>query len=1115
MKEVRKLAKKKKVTPIPPAPYVRDELFELGQALMFDKILSGNKNISCMTCHHTTLLSDDDRHLALGEGGFGVGAERVGGDIHVRNSLAFFNLHALDHIFLDMRVERHGNRVKTPAGDDITRQMQDVFEFGPLSAVGLFPVIARDEMRGQRFRNNPDDNELDDNLDNREVWAGLMARLGEIPEYVQMFEAAYPGTPFEEMTFAHASNAMAGFMIRGFEARNSPWQQFLHGDDNALTQQQLEGARAFLDEGCANCHNGPMLTDQKAHNTGLAQFGIGRGVGPWDNHDFGRAGITWKAKDMFAFRTSPLVNITLTGPWGHAGQFSSLRDFVMHYSDPAEQLRNYDMAAQIHPSERYLLDMRVDDPEEILANLDPNATVPLSDVDAVVAFLESLTDPASADQSHLLPASVPSGLPVDDGPVPYIGGQAQGSVTFADIARDPASGLADYRRVPSERAAIADYYKELSKTEPLHFLDIFETPLRWRGMPGVAIFDYDGDGDEDLYVTNGPGAPNSLFRNQLVETGTLTFVDVAAAAGVTATDTDTSGVCYGDIDNDGDHDLYVVADKGRSYFFLNNGDGTFTDISLSSNATVHGTGGTSCAFGDIDGDGLIDLFVARAWHQENVHACFTTAFEGGIQHNELYRNLGNGVFTDVSNTSGIRNIGGLPAWALNAPTITWSVSFVDYDLDGDVDIFTADDQCAFPNSKIGGFDRGFLQIFDNDGHGNFTNRTVEAGTNAPSAWMGLSFGDFNADGYLDFFSPSFGDWGKPFAGAPIVIGDETSRWYLGAPDKTFVYPTVGELKRMPFGWGTVARDFDNDGDTDLSFHGGLDLWFHVDKSNPGTMLLNDGNANFGVDFAAYERNHSRRNDSGVAAGDLDGDGFPDIVSVSNFDIPERMPLVQYAGLDNEILFFSVFDPYAYLVPTFEFIGAERTRISQDQRDKDPTHNPASKIDRLFRWNENFVYSDGTLAVELNSAANDNHWVSLRLIGAVGLIPDGRVNRDALGAMLTFTPDGGSTVMAPVLGGSSHLSQDSLTQGFGLGSATTGTADILWPGGVRNRLYDVGHGERLVLPELPCSYDTPDPLEVYAACVDQALSDLAAAQLVDVTLADRMRSSAIRAWNETH
>ena len=102
------------------------------------------------------------------------------------------------------------------------------------------------------------------------IWSGLMARLGAIPSYVTMFEAAYPGTAFADMTFAHAANAIAGFEIRAFPALDSPWEQFVAGDDYALKSSQLKGARAFFESGCATCHSGSQLADFDHHNTALA-----------------------------------------------------------------------------------------------------------------------------------------------------------------------------------------------------------------------------------------------------------------------------------------------------------------------------------------------------------------------------------------------------------------------------------------------------------------------------------------------------------------------------------------------------------------------------------------------------------------------------------------------------------------------------------------------------------------------------------------------------------------------------------------------------------------------------------------------------------------------------
>ncbi len=1117
---VRQLATAHGVTPIPAAPAVSDQLFALGQALMFDKELSGTRKISCMTCHHPTLETDDNRHLSLGEGGLGLGHERVGGAIIPRNAPPLFNLHAMDTFFWDGRIFEENGVVQIPINGIVSEQDPDVprfdiapisgefsdaFDFGSLSAQGMFPVLSRDEMRGQRFTNGPNPNEFAESVGQVTIWQRLMARLGAIPEYVQLFEAAYPGTPFANMNFAHAANAMAGFEVRAFEARGSRWQQFLEGNNSALTHKELKGALDFFQSGCGSCHSGPLLTDQLMHNTGLRQFGPGKSDGPFDNDDFGAEAVSGDEDDRYRFRTPPLINVELTGPWGHNGQFSRLEDIVAHYADPEQSLSDYEIRDHVHPTELYLADMLVQNTDDVASRIDPLAVAPVQDVGNVVAFLKTLTDPASTSLASTVPASVPSGLPVSDGVAPVVGGTAQGTVTFSDLSADDAcSGLDSYERVASERNQIATTWQQNSLTAPMNFFDmVFNTPLRPRGMPGVAVFDYDRDDDEDVFVTNGPGGANALFQNQLTQTGVARFEDVAEQAGVTAAATDSSGACYGDIDNDGDEDLFVVADKGRSHFYLNSGDGTFADISAASGTDVDGIGGTSCAFGDINGDGLLDLFVARAWDQESLVACFFDPFAPGIQHNELYVNSGGGVFTDVSDASGIRNLGGLPPWAAGAATITWSVSMVDYDLDGDVDIFTADDQCGLPHANLGGVDRGFLQIFDNDGTGVFTNRTVEAGTNQPSAWMGLSFGDFNSDGKLDFFSPSFGDWGKLFLGAPITLGDETSRWFLGGPNKTFYNPGVGGLKRMPFGWGTAARDFDNDGDTDISFHGSLDLWFVIDHSNPGSMLLNDGGANFGLDRGAFAVDHSRRSDSGVAAADFNGDGFTDLVTVSDSNTPSELPLFQYGGVDKEVGFFSVYDPTAYYTPVFQLI------------DRDPLNRPTNKLEERFAFDEDFVFDSGTVTVELNSADNGNRWVNVRLLGSVGVLPNAHANRDGIGAMVTFTPEGGQPVMAPVLGGASHLSQDSLAQGFGLGDTHKGSADILWPGGVRNRLDKLKHGERVVIPEIPCSYDTTASRNTYKACVDAALGTLRSQNIINQSYSSRLRNSALRAYDDTH
>jgi hypothetical protein len=153
---------------------------------------------------------------------------------------------------------------------------------------------------------------------------------------------------------------------------------------------------------------------------------------------------------------------------------------------------------------------------------------------------------------------------------------------------------------------------------------------------------------------------------------------------------------------------------------------------------------------------------------------------------------------------------------------------------------------------------------------------------------------------------------------------------------------------------------------------------------------------------------------------------------------------------------------------------------------------------------------------LKNSGNDNRWVKVTLTGSIGLTSRGKVNRSGIGAVAFFTPESGKRVMSPVLGGSSHESQHALEQVFGLGSAAKGTLEVLWPGGTRNRVYDLGSGERLTMPEIPCSFTgTWADRRSYVSCVDRALIDLRGANVITNSERQRLRQSAVRAYDDTH
>ena len=409
--EVRALTAGRGIGPLAgPAP-VRPALVELGRVLAFDKELSGNRDIACMTCHLPGLGTGDARSLSIGQGATGLGAERVhpDGAFIPRNAPPAFNLHAVETFFWDGRVHAGARNIATPAGVKVPPAMQEVFEFGALSALPLFPVVSRAEMRGEKGENEL---AVAEETNPQQVWRLIMRRLGAIPEYRRLFEAAYPGVHFDQMSFAHASNAIAGFLIDQFAFNDSPWDRFLAGDDDALTDVQLRGAKNFMSARCSVCHNGPGLTDNDFHNVAVAQIGPGAGDGPQATDDFGRMRVTKRPQDRYAFRTPPLRNVELTAPYGHDGAIVDLRDFIAHYSESDLKLNAYSvlqLESLLHPTLQPTF-------AEILATRDPLLDGVVFDdvtIDEVTAFMLALTDPAARDLDWVIPERVPSGLGVD------------------------------------------------------------------------------------------------------------------------------------------------------------------------------------------------------------------------------------------------------------------------------------------------------------------------------------------------------------------------------------------------------------------------------------------------------------------------------------------------------------------------------------------------------------------------------------------------------------------------------------------------------------------------------------------------------------------------------
>ena len=390
----------------------------LGQALFFDKILSGNRDISCSTCHTPMAFTGDGLSLAIGQGGSGLSMSRTaptdanGSEMFIpRNSPELFNRAGLTNIFWDGRITTNlDGSFLTPAGDQLPATGFDRV----LAAQAMFPVTSPEEMRGF-----PGDNELANiaNDDFQGIWSALMNRLLAIEEYRTLFTAAYPEIESSALSFVHAANSIAEFEIEHWTLTDSPFDRYLGGDNDALSVSAKRGALLFYGEaGCSVCHSGTLLTDESFHNRVVPQLGPGQGDGIDGLSDFGRERVTADVADRYKFRTAPLRNVSMTGPWMHSGAFIRLEDVVRHELDPVASAMSYiaddlrpDFAATYHPEQTVA----------IVGAMDANETVPVlltdSEIADMVIFLESLTSPrVSTLASRNTPDRVPSGLPLAD-----------------------------------------------------------------------------------------------------------------------------------------------------------------------------------------------------------------------------------------------------------------------------------------------------------------------------------------------------------------------------------------------------------------------------------------------------------------------------------------------------------------------------------------------------------------------------------------------------------------------------------------------------------------------------------------------------------------------------
>jgi len=408
-------------TGIPADP--NTDLVLLGQLLFFDHELSGNRDIACATCHHPLLATGDALSLSIGTGArvTGViGPSREKGDDREfipRNAPELFNRGSSLWIsnFWDSRVEDDGEGgFISPAGSDLPGGLPNV-----LAVQAMFPVTSRDEMRGSDDIDDPFENELAEIDDNnwQGIWDALMARLLAIPEYRILFSEAYDIDEKDlesNLGFEHAAEAIAAFEVKAYTFLDSPFDRYLKGRKRALSISEKRGALLFYGKAkCSQCHAGPLMTDQQHYNLLVPHLGPGKvGDAPIPT-DPGRALVTGNTEnDMFRFRTPPLRNVAVTGPYMHNGAYTNLKAAVRHHLNVTKAIDIYNPT--LHIDQEELIDTvsiaEIQDSEPDL----PPTELSKNEFRDLIRFLSALTAPRLKERLiATIPNSVPSGLPID------------------------------------------------------------------------------------------------------------------------------------------------------------------------------------------------------------------------------------------------------------------------------------------------------------------------------------------------------------------------------------------------------------------------------------------------------------------------------------------------------------------------------------------------------------------------------------------------------------------------------------------------------------------------------------------------------------------------------
>ncbi len=383
---------------------------------------------------------------------------------------------------------------------------------------------------------------------------------------------------------------------------------------------------------------------------------------------------------------------------------------------------------------------------------------------------------------------------------------------------------------------------------------------------GAAAADFDGDGAIDLIVTR-LDAPDLLFRNN----GNGTFVDVSHDVGLDQWQLPSNGAAWGDIDNDGDLDLFITTVGDTRHYLFVNDNGTFSEQGVQRGValdTGHRRIGFSAAFGDYDRDGFLDLHVTE-WRPSQLVG-------DAVAGVRLLRNRGHqapGFFDDVTDAAGVQMDGVVSQTQadLTVGTFAFGSTFVDLDADGWPELAVASDF-------------GTSRLFWNNRDGTFSDGTLDARVGTAQNAMGTTFGDYDLDGDLDWFVTSVFSFSSGSPGAAAEGTKDGNRLFRNDGNRTFTDATDDAgVRNGSWGWGAAFFDADNDGDLDLTMTNGMEMMpgFDADTTR---FWQNDGDGRFSSRSIEVGLDDIQ-DGKGLLVFDADNDGDLDIFVVNNASQP--------------------------------------------------------------------------------------------------------------------------------------------------------------------------------------------------------------------------------------